>query len=78
MFPPILKVLPCQFHQYIGGTLPAPPIGEESQSHTVNLKFRRFFKLFAALLYCANWSAAPIYCCNTKKIKMFAAPRLFG
>ncbi len=43
MFAPILMVLPCQLHQYIGGTVPAAPIGEET------LEFCKF-KIFTDFL----------------------------
>ncbi len=45
MFAPILMVLPCQQHQYIGQTRPAAPIGKET------LIFRKF-KNFADFLKC--------------------------
>ncbi len=41
-------------------------------------KFRGFFKCLQRQDIGANWFAAPIYWRSTRRIKMFAAPRLFG
>jgi hypothetical protein len=51
------------------------------QRHTDILqikKFRGFFKCLQRQYIGANWFAAPIFWCSTRRIKMFAAPHLFG
>ena len=51
----------------------AAPIGEDTQTF-YNLKnFADFLNVCSA-----NWFAAPIYWRSTRRIKMFAAPHLFG
>jgi hypothetical protein len=49
----------------------AAPIGEDTQT------FYNLQCLQRQYIY-ANWFAAPIYWRNTRRIKMFAAPCLFG
>jgi hypothetical protein len=53
----------------------AAPIGKDILQLK---KFRGFFKCLQRQYIVANWFAAPIYWCRTRRIKMFAAPRLFG
>ncbi len=55
----------------------AAPIGEDTQT-IHNLKFSRIFKGLQRQYIGANWFAAPIYWRSTRRINMFAAPRLFG
>jgi hypothetical protein len=54
----------------------AAPIGEDTQTF-YNLK-PGFFKCLQRQYIGANWFAAPIYWRSTRRIKMFAAPHLFG
>jgi hypothetical protein len=56
----------------------AAPIGEDTQTFYNLKKFHRFFKCLQRQYIGANWFAAPIYWFSTRRIKMFAAPRLFG
>jgi hypothetical protein len=68
----------CWQHQYIGATCDG---STNMQRHTDILqlkKFRGFFKCLQRQYIGANWFAAPIYWGSTRRIKMFAAPRLFG
>ncbi len=48
MFAPILMVLPCQQHQYIGQTRPAAPIGKET---LIFRKFKNFADFFKCQLH---------------------------
>jgi hypothetical protein len=49
----------------------AAPIGEDTQTFYN-------FKCLQRQYIGANWFAAPIYWCSTRRTKLFAAPRLFG
>jgi hypothetical protein len=54
----------------------AAPIGEDKQTFYNFKNFADFLNVCSAIG--ANWFAAPIYWRSTRRIKMFAAPRLFG
>ena len=56
----------------------AAPIGEDTQTFYNFKKFADFFKCLQRQYIGANWFAAPIYWRSTRRIKMFAAPRLFS
>jgi hypothetical protein len=84
-----ILVLRTSQHQYIGATcagstdilvllVMAAPIGEDTQTFYNFKNFVDFFKCLQRQYIGANWFAAPIYWRSTRRIKMFAAPRLFG
>jgi hypothetical protein len=54
----------------------AAPIGEDTQTFHNLKNFADFFKCLQRQYIGANWFAAPIYWRSTRRIKMFAAPRL--
>ncbi len=56
----------------------AEPIGKDTQTFYNLKKFRGFLKCLQRQYIGANWFAAPIYWRSTRRIKMFAAPHLFG
>jgi hypothetical protein len=56
----------------------AAPIGEDTQTFYNFKNFRGFFQCLHRQYIGANWFAAPIYWRSTRRIKMFAAPHLFG
>jgi hypothetical protein len=58
----------------------AAPIGEDTETFYNFKNFADFFNVvFLQPQYIgANWFAAPIYWRSTRRIKMFAAPLLFG
>jgi hypothetical protein len=73
-----ILVLRCSQHQYIGATC-AGSTNRRRHTDILQLKkFRRFFKCLQRQYIGANWFAAPINWRSTRRIKMFAAPRLFG
>jgi hypothetical protein len=53
----------------------AAPKGEDTQTF---YNFCRFLKCLQRQYIGANWFEAPIYWRSTRRIKMFAAPSLFG
>jgi hypothetical protein len=59
-------------HQYIGGTVPVAPIGEETLTSFEFFRFCRFLCLQHHYIG-ARWLAALIYWCIIKRIKMLAA-----
>ena len=75
---PIYWCYLCWHHQYIGATCDG---STNRRRHTDILQLKKlcgFFKCLQRQYVGANWFAAPIYWRSTKRIKMFAAPHLFG
>jgi hypothetical protein len=56
----------------------AAPIGEDTQTFYNFKNLANFLKCLQRQYIGANWFAAPISWRSTRRIKMFAAPRLFG
>jgi hypothetical protein len=56
----------------------AAPIGEDTQTFYSFKNFADFLNVFSANILVLTGFAAPIYWRSTRRIKMFAAPRLFG
>jgi hypothetical protein len=79
MFAPILMVQLAWLHQYISETVLVAPIGKETLTSCKFLDFTDFYSLTLQHHYTgARQLEAPIFWCISKRIKMFAAPRLFG